>query len=291
MYIYAFHMPLFLFVSGLFSKKNIEQKRYKNIFSFLTLYLFIKIVTAVTKAVIYHKISIELFSEHGAPWYAFAVFIFLLVTILVRNTSKIYVFVFSVILALISGYDSSIGSFLSLSRIITYYPFFFAGYCFNVDEISEFLSKKYIKIISAVILIIPAVILFFKTDSIYWLRPLLTNSMSYNALKSARAYGAVYRLIYYIVAFLMSGAVISLTPNKTPKGYIAKLGSRSVQVYSLHYIFIYFLYDFLGSHSYIATHTWVIFPLAIITTLFFSMKFFEPLFNIILNPKGIKSND
>ena len=37
-FLYIFHMPAFLFISGLFSKKNINQKRYANIFSYLILY-------------------------------------------------------------------------------------------------------------------------------------------------------------------------------------------------------------------------------------------------------------
>ena len=36
-YIYIFHMPLFIFISGLFSKKTINEKKYKKIFEYLIL--------------------------------------------------------------------------------------------------------------------------------------------------------------------------------------------------------------------------------------------------------------
>ena len=36
--IYVFHMPAFLFVSGLLSKRTIDRRKYENIFSYLMLY-------------------------------------------------------------------------------------------------------------------------------------------------------------------------------------------------------------------------------------------------------------
>ena len=34
-FIYSYHMPAFVFISGLFAKKTIDQKRYDKIFGFL----------------------------------------------------------------------------------------------------------------------------------------------------------------------------------------------------------------------------------------------------------------
>ena len=290
-YIYTFHMPLFLFISGLFSKNNIAKKRYKNIFSFFTLYLLIKIFNMISKMIVYREFSFNLFSEGGAPWYALAVFIYSFVTILIKNVSHKYVMIFSIILAVISGYDNTISTSFSLARIITYYPFFYLGYCLDPQKVSEFFSKKYYKIISVIVLLIPAIIVVFKLDSVYWLRPLLTNSVSYASLRDARPFGGLDRLAYYAVAFLMSSAVICLTPDKLGNGTVARLGSRSLQVYALHYIVIYLLYGLLNSNSYICKHSWVIFPLSVATTLLFSLKIFEPFFNTILKPKGLKQND
>ena len=42
-FIYSFHMPLFIFVSGLFSKKNIDEKRYEKMFSFVIVFFLINI--------------------------------------------------------------------------------------------------------------------------------------------------------------------------------------------------------------------------------------------------------
>ncbi len=38
LYLYVFHMPAFIFVSGLFSKRSIDNKNYKKVFGCIVLY-------------------------------------------------------------------------------------------------------------------------------------------------------------------------------------------------------------------------------------------------------------
>ena len=64
LFIYVFHMPAFLFVSGLFSKKTVKERRFKTIFSYLILYFVIKILRNGIHYVVYGKgsFSILIFS-------------------------------------------------------------------------------------------------------------------------------------------------------------------------------------------------------------------------------------
>ncbi|MBR5111839.1 MAG: acyltransferase family protein, partial [Clostridia bacterium] len=102
-YIYTFHMPLFLFVSGLFSKKNIKQKRWKNIFSYLILYLFIKVIDFFAKwAATDSNPGFSLFKAASVPWYAFCLFAFSVIIILIDKVKPAYVIAFSVILACVA---------------------------------------------------------------------------------------------------------------------------------------------------------------------------------------------
>ena len=43
-FIYIFHMPAFIFVSGLFSKGSVDNKNYKKVFECIVLYLFVKCI-------------------------------------------------------------------------------------------------------------------------------------------------------------------------------------------------------------------------------------------------------
>ena len=285
LFIYTFHMPVFIFISGLFCKKTVNEKKYDKIIGYLFLYYIAKIVIFLARLIAYGKLSFSAFEEGGLPWYMFAMFIFPLVTIAIRNISPRYVFVFFIILACFAGYDDKLDDLLSLQRLFVFYPFYFAGYCLEPNKVVEFLDKKYLKVISAVVIAVLALILFLRVDSCYWLRPLITGRHPYSKLGDNADFGALYRLAYYVVVFIVGAAVICITPNRIGSGAIARLGSRSLQVYVLHYFIIYVYAGFVGTNLFPNHPSVVIIGLSVIITLLCSFKFWEPLFNKILNPQ------
>ncbi len=290
MFIYSFHMPLFIFISGLFSKKTINEKRYDKIFIYFVLYIFIKTVTFFGRVISQGKFAFSVFSENGVPWYAFAIFAFYLITIFLKNFPVRYILIFSIALACFAGYDKELSIFLSISRIIVFYPFFYAGYILNPDTVSKKLSSKPVKIIAVLFIIALIVFIYFKLPSIEFLLPMLSGKNSFFTLKRYQELGGVFRLCYYAYAFVLGAMIIALIPNKLGKGTVAKLGSRSVQVYALHYFFIYLIYkkyDFIGwaDSIYPNLSRILILPISIALLLICSLKIWEPIFNFILKPK------
>ncbi len=291
-FIYSFHMPLFVFISGLFSKKTINEKRYDKIFTYFVLYILIKIILFFSRVINKDVFYFRLFEENGVPWYAFAVFVFCLITILVKNTAPIYVLAFSVILACFAGYDSTLSNFLVVSRIIVFYPFFYAGYVLEPDFVAKKLSSKPVKIVSAVIIIGFIVFLNLKLGNISFLRPLLSGKNPYSTLERYADLGGLWRLGYYAFAFVISAAIIALIPDRLGKGTIAKLGGRSVQVYALHYFFIDLLYSNFNliewaDGIYPNLSRLLIVPVSFAILLLCSTKYLEPIFKVILNPKKL----
>lgn len=286
--IYTFHMPLFLFVSGMFSKKNINYNRYSNIFSYLILFYFIKMLMSTTNAFINHHYTFSMFTEGGVPWYAFALFAFSLLTIALKNFSFRYILILSIALACFAGYDDSIGDFLVMSRIIVYYPFFLLGYHSDFHKIREYLSPKHIKILSAIGLVGITIFIFINIDSIYWLRSLLTARNPFSALGDYYAYGAILRFLYYPAVIIIGIMIIALTPEKICGGKLAAIGSRSLQIYALHYPCIYILYRVLNiekllkgifpSHPHI-----LLILLAFLITWFCSLKVWKCPFEMLLS--------
>ena len=102
----------------------------------------IKLIFAVYNACAYGKFEFSLFTEPHLPWFMLALFAFAVITIAVRDFSPKYVLFFSILLACLAGYDREINSFLSLSRIIVYYPFYYLGYMLDAAKIEEFFRKK-----------------------------------------------------------------------------------------------------------------------------------------------------
>ena len=129
--IYIFHMPLFIFVSGLFSKKTIENKSFDKLFGYVLIYVAIKLILHFFKIFVGRPSEFNFFVEGGAPWFMLALFFFNLITILVRKLRPAAVLSVSVLLACVAGFFPFIRDFLAVSRIFVFFPFFYLGYCID----------------------------------------------------------------------------------------------------------------------------------------------------------------
>lgn len=244
MVIYTFHMPLFLFISGIFSKKNIQEKRYGNIAFYLVIYYLIKILLCISGWFEEEMFKFSLLSEGYIPWYAYALFVYSMVTILLRRGRPVYVLLCSVVLACFVGYDEEVGSYLVLSKLIVFYPFFYLGYCMDGNKVLKVLSGKGIRIVSAVLLAVFVVLIYRKIDAVWEFQPLVIGRKCYASSFEREKYvqwGAFLRFGYYLVAGVVGTVVLSLVPGGKG-GVLADLGSRSLQVYVIHGIFIKLIY-------------------------------------------------
>lgn len=278
--IYTFHMPLFIFVSGLFSKKTVNEKKKDKIFSYLVLYFVLKFINFLYFRIAFGKTTFSVFTETGLPWFMFALFVYSLITIAVKDFSPKYVMIFSVFLACLAGYDKNINSFLVLSRIIVFYPFYYAGYIFDAKKIEEHCKKTLPKILSAVIIAAFVITAVFFGERFYWLRPLVTGANPFASLGTCAEYGFLIRLSYYAVAAAVCYAVIVLTPSETPLGIAAKIGKRTLPVYAFHYIILYILYYNIGIQPMLEKLSpihweWFSLPLALAVTLISANVFFD----------------
>lgn len=286
--IYSFHMPLFIFISGLFSKKTVNEKRYHKMTGYLAMFFALKLFEYLYKLMSGAKPGFSLLSEGGSPWFMLALFSFHLITIALKDVSPKYVFAFSILLSCAAGYASDIGNYLVLSRTIVFYPFFYAGYCFDRSTVENFCKGKNKKIVSSVILVALTVIFFLCKDEIKMFRYLFTGKYPYANLEFHPAFGFVYRIIYYAVVALICFCIITVSPDKTKSGLFEKFGQRTLAVYSFHFIVLYFFYirfdcrpffeRYLGGFSII-----VPFVLSAIITLVFSHEYFNKLLGYIIN--------
>ncbi len=287
LFIYLFHMPAFVFISGLFSKDAIARKRYDKVIGYLILYLFMQILIYFTKLIFYGKASLSLLSVSATPWFAFALAAFFAITISLRSFNPKKVIIISVALACVAGYDTQIGDFLVLSRIITFYPFFYIGYQLDSNKLIYWLKTKRKQILSVIILISVAYICINHLSPVYGIRPILTGRNPYYKLSMFSEIGFLLRLFWYISSFTLIFAFISIMPNK--QSIISSMGSRSVQVYALHRPIIY-IWQAIGMDNItrsISSEYWLyltVFGGAIIITVLLSAKIFSKPFKYILNP-------
>lgn len=284
-FIYSFHMPAFMLISGIFSKRNINEKRYQKIFGYLILYIFTQLLLFVVQMQLGLANSYSVLVEDSVPWYAFALFAFNLITIALRNLDPKYLFIAAIVMGCFSGYNNSLSDFLVSSRIVVFYPFFLAGYYLDGQKLLEILTKWKIRILSLGIVLLWIFFIYSFPDFAYLARPLITGRDHFDTI--GPNYG-IYRAIYYLATFILVFSIISLVPNV--KNICSTLGARSVQVYALHRGFIYIFYEALNGYHFMEqfsdiTAQYVFAGLALLLTIILSLKIWSAPLQAILTPK------
>lgn len=298
LFIYTFHIPCFIFLDGLFSKRTVNERRYNRIFSYFILYLFIQILNKLVNGLINHSISFSLWDSDGPHWYGLFLFNACLITIFLRRFSKKWVMAAAIVLACFVGYDSDIGDYMVLSRTIVFYPFFFAGYCMDPVKLVQKLSAVWVKIGGLAVMVLLAFVCFNYTDDIYFVRVFLTGRNPYHSLESVYGmdnlvfYGGLMRLVYYLIVFIVCFALIGIVPNHLPHGgWATNIGKHSLQIYVLHRSFIYILYNLFLFKVFSEAHgisSIIIIPIAFLLTLFLSLPFWEKPIRAVVYPKALE---
>lgn len=239
--IYLFHMPAFLFISGMFSKKTVNTKRLD--WAKITPYLLLFVILDFGRFIVrYHwdpELTFRVFRITGVSWYLFALFVLIVVTHLLRKIDPKYVFFVSIGISLIIGYSKGIGYWFALYRIITMFPFFYLGYLWDPKKVENILEKSWIKILAAAVLAIYVFYCLKHPDQIFAYKSLVTAGTNYYEMEFDTApyvvppIAGLYRLRYYGLAFLVLFSVLAVIPKcRTP--VFSEMGSRTLSVYFWH---------------------------------------------------------
>ncbi|MCI7472246.1 MAG: acyltransferase family protein [Clostridiales bacterium] len=129
--IYSFHMPAFLFLSGMFARFD----RIKWIFGMALPYLLLQwLYTAFVEKLGDPYVHVQFSRPYWILWYLFvlAIYTLLLPVYDALSPARRWLMVaVSVVLALLAGFDKSIDYQWSASRIIVFQPWFLLGYYFR----------------------------------------------------------------------------------------------------------------------------------------------------------------
>lgn len=242
LFTYFFHMPAFLFVSGLFAKKSIDQNRIDKAVPYLVLYFFTNFLLFFVSGIIRNRWTLNIFGASGVPWFALALFGMYLITMYLKRFSWKCVLAWSLVFSFFVGYDQTVGDFLAVRRIINFYPFFYVGYLIDPEKLAKLFTGIKWKIAAwAGIGIIGAVCMLF-TDKLYWLRPLMTGRNPYSTLgEELLPYGGVIRIILTAAIFVTILLFVAVTPSKTY--WFTKIGIQTLPIYVTHYVMIYIIFQ------------------------------------------------
>ena len=238
LFIYAFHMPLFIFVSGLFCKSWLEKEfSWEKPMYYILIGYLLKICIYLVKISFGKSPNFYLFEDTGIPWFMFAMAAFMVITYLTKKWNWKILLPFSILLACIAGYFDQIGNFLYLSRILVFFPFYYIGYLLKPAVVLEKVNHRFMKGLSLAILTCGLLVCVFCIKDCYSYIRLFTARNAYEFINVDHC-GALHRLAWYGIAMIMSLSVIILTPNKEFK-LADKIGQRTLQIYFWHRLILY----------------------------------------------------
>ncbi len=255
LFIYSFHMPLFIFTSGLMCKHAIQTKQslQQKIIYFAGLFLILKILIFPFQRLNNPDLKFSLVKTDGVPWYLFAMCIFYILAYMLQKADKRKILFYSVCLALLAGYDNGIGDVFVLSRCIVFFPCFVLGWMCDADTLEDFLHKPILQIITPIVLFGFFIICRLKIDSVYIFRRFFTGRSSYEALLDEQEeIGFLFRLLAYMITFLVSVCILSIIPRRKCF-HLDVLGRESLQIYFFHRP-ILFLLEYMNTYPFLYRH-------------------------------------
>lgn len=162
--IYTFHMPAFVFISGLLAQRiytRVPKGRFnlRRWCSTLWLYLLFQFILFFSEIPAYGRTTRfpDFLHTSGAPWYLLALLLwYLMIPFFYAYRGKVLpggipysliAWILLTIMSLAGGYLASgalagLGDFLALDRVIAFAPFFFAGYFIGPERLMRFLGAE-----------------------------------------------------------------------------------------------------------------------------------------------------
>lgn len=228
---YAFHMPMFALVSGIFSKANLDEKQsvqlIRNIVAPL---LGFELIYEATEYLIRGSFSVYagLIAPYWMLWYLMSLLCWRLLLPLFARLQ--FPLILSLGLALVTSYSEHLGYLLSGARTLFFFPFFILGWKLGANAfVSKGRDWRLICMASAIV--IAGSIMCFLLPAQFDYR-WLYGSFSLHRLEMADLSGSLYQLLQYGVSTLLGLSILYLLSLRD--WGLARVGQRSMYVFLWH---------------------------------------------------------
>lgn len=276
LYIFIFHMPLFIYVSGYFSK-NVEKCRKNSVKDLLIPFIVFSIISCVTSG----NFKFPIYYPRWTLWYLLSLFTwrFFLKDIIKVNK----VILLSIILGVIVGLVNSIsiggedGDLLSFSRTIAFLPFFLLGYYSNKNTIDKI--KSYSKTVSILGLIIIGALSFLITKYGNLNVQFIYMSAPYSNYGMSLVEGMLLRIVYYSFSIVTSIFIINLLSSK--KNNLSKIGKNTLIIYLGHIYFVAIFKKIIPVFNSTITNLCVAVVFSIIVCGILSLPIFQKIYDYV----------
>ena len=239
-FIYMFHMPAFMIISGRFAKGRIDRNDWiTSINKLIIPYIVIQCIMLLFYCFVgYTKVTVSSFFVPGyGLWYILVLGIYQIITphILKLFKNKWLLLPISIILVAILAFQHKVPPAPTM-RIINFFPFFVLGYL-TADKNFDFCKKVFFRILSA--LAFCGILVAINFDSI----------LNITLFSGKRVYGQFYELfgftgfefllamaVRYLLGFAFFFFLLGICSTK--KLFATTIGTNSTYIYILHLFII-----------------------------------------------------
>ncbi len=216
-YIYAFHIPAFALVSGVFSKKN-QLAQAKKLFLWYIILQSIYVLSGKT----------SIWTPYWHLWYLLSNVCWLLLGRLLARFERHKRLILScaILTGCAIGMVPQAGRFLSLSRTVVFFPYYWLGNCLSAKK-----ERKGSKIAGGFGALLALSLLFLveiPTTFFY-------HASAYTDVKQ----GLFLRAVCYLIGFAICFFLLIFTPDR--RFGFTKMGADTLGVYLFHAPFILLL--------------------------------------------------
>lgn len=232
LWIFTFHMPLFVFVTGYFARYSLTGERGREALQQIALqYIIFQTLYSIMDVAVFHAPGIRhsFFLPYMLVWFLLSHLCWRLLLLAFLHLKVKRPVLVAVALGVLIGYGGFNGGFLSLSRTFVYLPFFIIGYSFSYERFAAWFSKRRRLVAgAAAVALFAALLATAGRINPQW----LYGSFTYAELGASDWYAGLVRLGVYVLEFAASAAFLAWVPQR--ERIITDWGKRTVYVFLLH---------------------------------------------------------
>jgi fucose 4-O-acetylase-like acetyltransferase len=223
--IYSFHMPLFVFLSGIFARETLKGRDYQKIIWTLFFPLVVFQGIYLTVGWMTGWFSYSTFTPYWILWFIASMIGWRILLPLAASPTGLLVALGGAVLV---GYDGTVGYSLSASRTIYFLPFFVLGHLYGLQLVE--LAKKHRLVFSCIFVATMLVV------SLWWQHGLdgsaLTGSRDYDSAPPSSSFPGMARLLLIGLGLTALMGFSAIIPRRS--AILEWLGERSLSIYLLH---------------------------------------------------------
>jgi fucose 4-O-acetylase-like acetyltransferase len=232
LWIFSFHMPLFVFVTGYFAKKNLSGTAGRKLLLQIGLqYIIFQSLYSLLDSTLFHVNGIQhsFFAPYLLLWFLASHAFWRLLMLGMGKWKPAAQLSFAIIAGVLVGYLQLDGVWFSISRTFVYLPFFVIGYHFSFQAFYS-IYRKWAKFAAAACSIVLFILLGVWGTALPqgW----LYGSMTYMQLGHQEWYAGLYRLALYGLQLTASLAFLGWVPYRMSR--MTSWGRRTLYVFLLH---------------------------------------------------------